>query len=282
MNELLNKIKYYEEKFHKKELQEIINNKEEAIPMLLDVMKNVRDNYEKYLDEDYFIHIYATYLLAQFRVSDFYEIIIDVARLPEEIPHDLYGDTITEALGRIIASVYNGNLGAIYELIEDRDVDEYVRGQGIQALTILTFEGMLEREKIVEYLKDLLIQKTKEKDYRIVTNIINGLTDLYPEEAIDEIKLAYENDMVDEGTINLNDVQRVLGMRKEKVLSFKKEDRHFKIIGDIEDEIGWWYCFNKIKHKKVQNNKKKIKIGRNDSCPCSSGKKYKKCCGKNL
>ena len=27
--------------------------------------------------------------------------------------------------------------------------------------------------------------------------------------------------------------------------------------------------------------KKDIKIGRNDPCPCNSGKKYKKCCGKN-
>lgn len=24
-----------------------------------------------------------------------------------------------------------------------------------------------------------------------------------------------------------------------------------------------------------------IKVGRNDPCPCGSGKKYKKCCGKN-
>ena len=27
--------------------------------------------------------------------------------------------------------------------------------------------------------------------------------------------------------------------------------------------------------------KKEVKIGRNDPCPCGSGKKYKKCCGKN-
>ena len=27
---------------------------------------------------------------------------------------------------------------------------------------------------------------------------------------------------------------------------------------------------------------KGAKIGRNDSCPCGSGKKYKKCCGQNL
>ena len=27
--------------------------------------------------------------------------------------------------------------------------------------------------------------------------------------------------------------------------------------------------------------KAKIVIGRNDPCPCGSGKKYKNCCGKN-
>ena len=27
---------------------------------------------------------------------------------------------------------------------------------------------------------------------------------------------------------------------------------------------------------------KAISIGRNDPCPCGSGKKYKQCCGKNL
>jgi uncharacterized protein YecA (UPF0149 family) len=28
--------------------------------------------------------------------------------------------------------------------------------------------------------------------------------------------------------------------------------------------------------------RKTDKIGRNDSCPCGSGKKYKKCCGAEL
>ena len=35
--------------------------------------------------------------------------------------------------------------------------------------------------------------------------------------------------------------------------------------------------------KSLQNSKtvvKENKVGRNDACPCGSGKKYKKCCGK--
>lgn len=37
-------------------------------------------------------------------------------------------------------------------------------------------------------------------------------------------------------------------------------------------------------HKKYKKSKtivKEHKVGRNDPCPCGSGKKYKKCCGKN-
>lgn len=33
-------------------------------------------------------------------------------------------------------------------------------------------------------------------------------------------------------------------------------------------------------HKKSKTIVKEEKIGRNDACPCGSGKKYKKCCGK--
>ena len=32
--------------------------------------------------------------------------------------------------------------------------------------------------------------------------------------------------------------------------------------------------------EKVKTSKKSSKVGRNDPCPCGSGKKYKQCCGK--
>ena len=38
-------------------------------------------------------------------------------------------------------------------------------------------------------------------------------------------------------------------------------------------------------HKQWQATKTVVvdkSVGRNDPCPCGSGKKYKKCCGKNL
>ena len=35
-------------------------------------------------------------------------------------------------------------------------------------------------------------------------------------------------------------------------------------------------------YKKSKTVVKEVRIGRNDPCPCGSGKKYKKCCGANL
>ena len=32
-------------------------------------------------------------------------------------------------------------------------------------------------------------------------------------------------------------------------------------------------------HVRTESPKANVKIGRNDPCPCGSGKKYKKCCG---
>ena len=33
--------------------------------------------------------------------------------------------------------------------------------------------------------------------------------------------------------------------------------------------------------QKTQPIVNEVKIGRNDPCPCGSGKKYKQCCGRN-
>lgn len=138
----------------------------------------------------------------------------------------------------------------ITKLIEDKDVDEYVREQGIVVLEVLVFEGILKREKVIKYFKKLLIEKMKEKHYKIITGIINGLTDLYPEEAINEIRIAYANNMVDEMMINIDDIENVLKIDKKRAIEEQKSRKHSQLIGNINDEMTWWYCFNKDKNRK--------------------------------
>ena len=51
------------------------------------------------------------------------------------------------------------------------------------------------------------------------------------------------------------------------------------IINKSKNDIPIW-AFNGYTKKEINSIPKEKKVGRNDPCPCGSGKKYKKCCGK--
>jgi len=51
-------------------------------------------------------------------------------------------------------------------------------------------------------------------------------------------------------------------------------------IAEFAKEEGRWYFVDGETPKTVQSIRKSPKIGRNAPCPCGSGKKYKKCCGR--
>ena len=56
------------------------------------------------------------------------------------------------------------------------------------------------------------------------------------------------------------------------------------ILLDYLDSIRMWKYKGATKREIEGMNKpikKEMVVGRNDPCPCGSGKKYKKCCGKN-
>lgn len=78
----------------------------------------------------------------------------------------------------------------------------------------------------------------------------------------------------------------------EVELKIDLEKLYFNMLDAKADylyELSQWdSIFSKEKRKEIQRawrDSKRIvnenKIGRNDPCPCGSGKKYKKCCGKN-
>jgi hypothetical protein len=81
------------------------------------------------------------YMLAQFREKRAYPLIAAFAALPDELPHDLAGDFVTEDLGRVLASVCGGDQSLIRGLIENAAVDEFVRSQACTLSSVWSFPG---------------------------------------------------------------------------------------------------------------------------------------------
>ncbi len=67
----------------------------------------------------------------------------------------------------------------------------------------------------------------------------------------------------------------------EFVARYRKKENPFEHheIAEFVREDGQWYFKDGQAPKPVQSIRQGPKIGRNNPCPCGSGKKYKKCCG---
>ena len=288
---LLEKIAYNNGYFPREILETLILRKEEAIPELLKVLKKVNEAPVKYSKEKAFMgHLYATFLLSQFRVREAYPILVDLMSLPGDLSYEVFGDDIIEVGGRCLASVCHGDLSLIKALAENSNADDFMRMQAITALAVLVLKGELDRASVMAYYRQLMLNPGVRQRPVLLSLLIDTCCDLYPEEVYDDIKEIFKLKLNDSQIIDINSVEEAMFAGKDANLEASKQNIHLQFIEDTISEMEDWFCFSEnyreyfngsSKPSKLQEIvPKKPKVGRNDPCPCGSGKKYKKCCGK--
>ncbi len=83
-----------------------------------------------------------------------------------------------------------------------------------------------------------------------------------------------------------------IGTEKHPIIVRVQTDERARHVAGLCEENGWKFIvgFEPDKPEDISDLMKALnppapirseKPGRNDSCPCGSGKKYKKCCGMN-
>ncbi|KNY27029.1 DUF1186 domain-containing protein [Pseudobacteroides cellulosolvens] len=280
ISDLIKFIEFNKVGFPEPVLRNLIERKEEAVPVLLDVLKKVYDNYKRYAnDEDYFGHIYSIYLLAQFKVTEAYRMYVELLKLPDDLPYKLFGDSLCESTGRLLASLCGNDYEPIKTIITDNNIDDIIRSHGVAAIAILAAQGTSDRGEVLNYYKDLLVSDSWDKNEAVMAEVVSACNDLYPAEVIDEIRAAYEKEFVDESVIELESVEKNLKKSKDEVIEATKSDRYYNFIEDTIEEIKDWSCFDEDGNEAGDKAANSGKVGPNQLCPCGSGKKYKKCCG---
>ena len=297
--EILHQFERASEKFAQAAVEAAVARQEEITPELLRILEGTVDRAVQLDAEgDYMAHLYAMFLLAQFRETRAYPLVVRFASLPGDLLDSLCGDFITDDLGQILASVCGGELAGIQSLIENETIDEWVRGAALSSLVTLVAAGQKSRDEIVSYFAGLFRGKLVRKWSHVWDTLISYSSDLYPEELLKDIKQAYEDGLVDPGFIGFDDVKRDMAMGKDRMLARLADNPHRRLVDDTVAEMGWWACFREGSRNGA-NSPTEIpsktepkpsvaasqiisaapKIGRNERCPCGSGKKYKKCCG---
>jgi hypothetical protein len=297
IQELLARLDRHRGSFPEDLLAEVIARREEMIPQLLEILEDVDSNPEPWLaDDGRMIHIYALYLLALFQEPRAYPLVVRIFSRPGEFPFELAGDVVTEDLGRILASVSGGEIRGLTALIENEQANEYVRALAMESLVSLVTTGQRTREEVVAYFLQLF-QKLQRKPGAHWDGLAQVCADLWPQEAIEELGRAYEDGLVDTGSIDWQDMEYALALGQHGAM--QKARYRDPVITNVAKDMGWMECFHdrEREYEGLGHSEENLleplsseyaaapirrttpKVGRNEPCPCGSGKKFKKCCG---
>lgn len=303
IKEIIEKISYYDGTFPKEELQTLLDNREAATPYLLDAIRNTDEVLDELLsDEDYFLPLYALFMLAQFRETEAYPLVYKLFSADGEKLDEAFDDFITGDFLKVLASVSGGDTSFINQLIEDEEVYEYVRTAAISSWLCLFRAGLKTREEVISYFKTLFEMPCEEDSFFRGT-LVWCCWDLKAVELMPEIEKSYAEEKVELFLMgDWNEYQKLMAEPKSDFLEGK--NKNYDLVDDMISALAGWYCFRdpqgfmgeiedseddlregeptqRIAWKSNYGGtfvRETPKIGKNEPCPCESGRKFKKCC----
>jgi hypothetical protein len=260
-------------------------NRTAVAPLLLEAIEKCEPNGEV---EENGLFI-AFHLLGQWREKPAYRTLARFLRRPGV--ESILGSATTETGHRVMANVFDGDPRPIHDIIQDTEADEFVRMRMFDALVILAFRNELDRTEISDFLRSRF-NDLQPRDQSVVWDgwqgaiALLGLADLQP-----LVQEAFQNGFIDETMTTIKDFEDDLrrALAGDPLESWRRSE--FEPFGDVIDELSHWACFQpKQPRDQTEEDwrppprpampaKNPFRnVGRNDPCPCSSGKKFKKCC----
>ena len=230
------------------------------------------------------------HLLGEWREKSAYRPLAKVLRLPRDEIDSVLSDAITETTHRVMAAVFDGDADPLYEIIRDQKADEFIRSRMFATIAILTRRGELPREETAQFLRTCYSQLEPQHDCYVWHGWLDavawlGFADLKP-----LVQDAFARGSIDPGWLKFEDFEKDLRHAVEHPDAEPLHpDGELTLFGDTIAELSDWHCFKPKTQTDddaewsppqlyVPERNPFRDVGRNDPCPCGSGKKFKKCC----
>ena len=242
----------------------------------------------------YHLHSIAIFLLGQWREPRAWPLILDYFCSDSNLADDLTGDDLGDDLPAILVRCYDGSdLAALERIIATDAFDNLFRYECLRAFHGLVITGRAPRDRLVGFVETLLAGPP----YRGSAEWYGWLAWAAAEIKEPRLRQPIEA-LFDRGAINDRMFCRVIdkeGIADVYAQSADETDDDIlraERMDDVVEVICHWYWFRPVvpwlpalpveswlQHKASQPVARAgPKVGRNDPCPCGSGKKYKKCC----
>ena len=234
------------------------------------------------------------HLLGECREKAAYRPLARLLRCPSHEIEMALGGAVTMTTHRVMAAVFDGDPRPLYEVILDPDADQFIRSRMCEVLAMVVLRGELDRATVARFLQNALMELQPQARCYVWQGWQSAIAMLGLTELKILVKRAFDSGFIDQQWLGFEDFQRNL----ERAIKRPGEprysrDKQFTIFGDTIDELSSWYCFSddylanqepgpelaadELEDREPIRNPFRG-IGRNETCPCGSGKKFKNCC----
>ncbi len=241
---------------------------------------------------------FVFHLLGDWRETSAYRVLARLLSCPSNHLDALIADGNTENSHRVMAAVFDGDPAPLYNIILDENADEYARSRMCDALAMLVVQGRLDRSEAASFLRDCWANLQPRDGCFVWHGWQSAIARLGLVELKDMVKEAFDRQIVSPSWLSYRDFEADLEHAIESPAEpWARTDGKFTLFGDTTEELSSWYAFS---DEATRSREKALKnasypttsllpsfdpvrnpmrgVGRNDPCPCGSGKKYKKCC----
>ena len=244
------------------------------------------------------------HILGGRRLTAAYRPLLAMLHGPQHRVDALLGDAVTENLSGILAGLFDGDEQPLYALVADANVDPFVREAALSALAVLAFDGRIKRAAFEAFLVHFDEARLAAADDEVIWHgwmtavAVLGLTTLAP-----RVRAAFADGRIAVEWCDEDDFDALLEAALERPNDRTRlADEHMGYIDDVlvalerfieTDDDGYgddaaytddayadgaeatWPSWSELG---LPTRNPYRDVGRNDPCPCGSGKKFKKCC----
>ena len=217
--------------------------------------------------------IHAWYALGQSQITQAIPILLDL--------NDRYTDDFLfeEEFPNAFALMGPSAIPILKDYIDDKTKPQLGRSNAMVCLTRL---GQDHRSECISVFSAFLNNATPDES-DLAGDAVCGLLELKAIESIESIRDAFDRQCINISIPgDIEDVEIDLGLRKTRSTPAPNYNLVDKTRAEVYQQLEPLLNSEKKSSAAYLDGKPQIasgpKIGRNDPCPCGSGKKYKKCC----
>jgi hypothetical protein len=226
--------------------------------------------------------------MAQKRETKAFPLLCAIARAPVDGVVPMFGFAIEASLSQLFASLFDGNVEALTGIAELDRLDPMMRTTAFDALAIIAILRPEFRGKIEDWLVDFSARGEEEVywDGWALAAATLGMERLRP-----HIEAAIEDMRIDAAFVDMATLEPLFALARQDPtgrLTLEEEGvgyiddaiTHLRLLEEEEDalmaEADMDDDHGAQPAAPAENPFRDV--GRNDPCPCGSGKKFKKCC----